>query len=171
MRVSPYKLESSPGYVPFNCTARDLKSTREAGVQFYRCPQNEAKRTLWVNAVNRKSFRPNASTVICSQHFVGGRRGDDPLSPAHVPSIFSFTTPRRKRELEQGIGRFQAAKRRRENKETYDSLPEVITEEHHQESLVYPPNTVSVGIQTDLTADHLIALENDYQQRGIFRGA
>ena len=30
---------------------------------------------------------------------------------------------------------------------------------------MYPPNTVSVGIQTDLTADHLIALENDYQQR------
>ena len=135
-------------------------------MQFYRFPQNEAKRTLWVNAVNRKSFRPNASTVICSQHFVGGRRSDDPLSPAYVPSIFSFTTPRRKRELEQGVGRFQAAKRRRENKEIYDSLPEVITEEHHQEeSLVYPPNTVSVGIQTDLTADHLIALENDYQQR------
>ena len=88
------------------------------------------------------------------------------MSPAYVPSIFSFTTPRRKRELEQGVGRFQAAKRRRENKETYDSLPEVITEEHHQEeSLVYPPNTVSVGIQTDLTADHLIALENDYQQQ------
>ena len=110
--------------------------------------------------------------MICSQHFVGGRRGDDPLYPAYVPSIFSFTTPRRKRELEQGVGRFQAAKRRRENKETYqyDSLPEVITEEHHQESLVYPPNTVSVGIQTDLTADHLIALENDYQQRGTFRG-
>ena len=56
-----------------NCTARDVKSTREAGVQFYRFPQNEAKRTLWVNAVNRKSFRPNASTVICSQHFVGGK--------------------------------------------------------------------------------------------------
>ena len=30
---------------------------------------------------------------------------------------------------------------------------------------MYPPNTVSVGVQTDLTADNLIALENDYQQR------
>ena len=97
---------------------------------------------------------------------MGGGRGDDPLSPAYMPSIFSFTTPPRKRELEQGVGRFQAAKQRRENKATYDSLPEVITEEHHQEeSIVYPPNTVSVGIQTDLTANHLIALENDYQQR------
>ena len=98
-----------------NCIARDLKSTREAGMQFYRFPQNEAKRTLLVNAVNRKSFRPNASKLICSQHFVGGR-SDDALSPAYVPSIFSFTTPRRKRELEQGVGRFQVAKRRRENK-------------------------------------------------------
>jgi len=56
-----------------NCTARDVKRVREAGVQFYRFPQNEAKRTLWVNAVNRKDFHPNASTVICSQHFVGGK--------------------------------------------------------------------------------------------------
>jgi len=99
-----------------------------------------------------------------------GRRSDDPLSPAYVPSIFSFTTPRRKRELEQGLGRFQAAKRRRENKENVedaDTLQEVsFTAEHHQEeTLVYPPNTVCIGTQTDLTADDLIALENDYQQR------
>ena len=47
-----------------------------------------------------------------------------------------------------------------------DTSHEVITDEHHQgESLVYPPNTVSVGTQTDLTAGDLIALENDYQQR------
>ena len=30
---------------------------------------------------------------------------------------------------------------------------------------MYLPNTVYVGTQTDLTADDLIALENDYHQR------
>ena len=56
----------------YNCTARDNKTTREVGVHFYRIPQNKAKRTLWVNAINRKGFNPSSSTVICSQHFVGG---------------------------------------------------------------------------------------------------
>ena len=34
-----------------NCTARDVKETREAGVTFYIIPQNKAKRELWLNAV------------------------------------------------------------------------------------------------------------------------
>ena len=57
----------------YNCTARDNKTTREVGVQFYRIPQNKAKRTLWLNAINRKGFNTSSSTVICSQHFVGGK--------------------------------------------------------------------------------------------------
>lgn len=55
------------------CTVRDIKEAREAGVQFYRIPQNETKRVLWVNAIRRKDWQPSASTVICSQHFVGGK--------------------------------------------------------------------------------------------------
>ena len=57
----------------YNCTARDNKITREVGVHFYRIPQNKAKRTLWLNAINRKGFNPSSSTVTCSQHFVGGK--------------------------------------------------------------------------------------------------
>ena len=52
----------------YNCTARDV--TREAGIKFYRIPQNEAKRRLWLNAINRKDFHPTPDTGICSQHFV-----------------------------------------------------------------------------------------------------
>ena len=98
-----------------------------------------------------------------------GQRSDDPLSPAYIPSIFSFVTLRRKRELEQGLARFHSAKRRRENKKNIkmpDALPEDVTDEEHlNENSVYPPNTVSFCIQTDMTADDITALENDYQQR------
>ena len=55
-----------------NCTARDVKETREAGISFYRIPVKEPKRTLWLNAIGRKDFNPKPHTVICSQHFVGG---------------------------------------------------------------------------------------------------
>ena len=56
----------------YNCTARDNKATREAGVHFYRIPQDKVKRMLWLKAINRKGFNLNSSTVICSQHFMGG---------------------------------------------------------------------------------------------------
>ena len=55
-----------------NCTARDVKETRAAGIKFYRIPVTEPKRTLWLNAIGRKDFQPKSHTVICSQHFVGG---------------------------------------------------------------------------------------------------
>ena len=56
----------------YNCTTRAVKEAREAGIQFYRIPQDEAKRTLWLKAINRKDFRATASMVICSQHLLGG---------------------------------------------------------------------------------------------------
>ena len=45
-----------------------------------------------------------------------GRKGDDPLSPAYTPSIFSFTLSPKKRRAEQGLERYEASKRRREDK-------------------------------------------------------
>ena len=57
-----------------NCTARDVKETRKAGIKFYRIPVKEPKRTLWLNAIARKDFNPKPHTVICSQHFVGGEQ-------------------------------------------------------------------------------------------------
>ena len=56
----------------FNCSTRDTKVSREAGIKFYRIPRKEPKRTLWLNAINKKNFQPRAHTVICSQLFVGG---------------------------------------------------------------------------------------------------
>ena len=45
-------------------------------------------------------------------------------------------------------------------------MPDALTDaQHHNESPVYPPNTVSVCIETDMTTDDITALEIDYQQR------
>ena len=56
----------------FNCTTRDSKENREAGITFYRIPLTEPKRTLWLNAIKRVNFEPKQHSVICSKHFVGG---------------------------------------------------------------------------------------------------
>ena len=44
-----------------NCTTRDTKETREAGITFYRIPAKEPKRTLWLNAIGRKKLQPEAA--------------------------------------------------------------------------------------------------------------
>ena len=52
---------------------RHVKESSEAGIQFNTIPQDETKRTLWVNAIRKKDWKPSVSTVICSKHFVGGK--------------------------------------------------------------------------------------------------
>ena len=55
-----------------DCTTREVKETKEAGVQFYRIPQGPEKRMLWINAIRRKDWTPSSYSVICSKHFIGG---------------------------------------------------------------------------------------------------
>ena len=50
------------------CIARDVKETREAGVQFYRIPQKELSERCGSMLFGRKDWQPSVSTVICSQH-------------------------------------------------------------------------------------------------------
>ena len=113
--------------------------------------------------------------VLCSVACLSvvGQKSDDPLSTAYVQSIFSFTSAARKREAEQGIQRYEAAKRRRESRdkiEAANSLLELarLSSDGQEGSALYPPDSkgdvVSVGTQTDLTVADLTALENDYQQ-------
>ena len=78
-----------------------------------------------------------------------GQKSDDPLSPAYVPSIFSFTPSPKKRKSEQGIERYEAAKRRQEEKDRIEGASNLLTLAGQTGGVEYPPNTVSVAIQTD----------------------
>ena len=86
------------------------------------------------------------------------------MSPAYIPTIFSFTPSPKKRGAEQGLERYEAAKRRREEKEKTETQDSFVVPSSSSHGVVYPPNTVSVGIQTDLTATVLSALEQDNQR-------
>lgn len=45
---------------------------------------------LWANVGKSKKFwQPTPYTWICSTHFVGGVKSDEPTSPAYTPSFFA----------------------------------------------------------------------------------
>ncbi len=74
-----------------NSQGRDIAR----GIMFHKFPVNNKRRQLWIQAVKRgKSNKPSElwtpakNTVICSEHFFGGRKCDTENSPAYVPSIF-----------------------------------------------------------------------------------
>ena len=97
------------------CTNRCYKG---CGLEFYRFPRDSERRRQWVAAVNRKNWVPNEFSWICSSHFVGGKKSNDPKSPAYTPSrsIFNHVKSPKKRKAADDLRRFcrlRETKRRR----------------------------------------------------------
>ncbi len=74
-----------------NSTYRDVPR----GIKFHLFPKEEERRKKWVRAVNRADpkrpselWQPKYHDVVCSEHFVGGKKKDKEEDPAFVPSIF-----------------------------------------------------------------------------------
>ncbi|XP_065197987.1 peroxynitrite isomerase THAP4-like [Sycon ciliatum] len=87
------------------CCAYRCKSKYKVGgkVSFHSFPRessDSARRDRWIKALHWQNWRPKKLTWVCSQHFVGGAKSDDPLSPAFVPRIFRYTTAARRLRYE-----------------------------------------------------------------------
>ena len=95
------------------------------------------------------------------QSYILGLKSEDPLSPAYIPSLFSFTPSPKKRRTEQGLERYEAAKRRGEEKDRTEAADGLVA---LADDVVHPLDTVSVATQTDLTSMVLSALEEDNQR-------
>jgi len=79
------------------CSNRYFKG---CGLKFSRFPQDPERRRKWIAAVNRKDWEPTEFTWICSTHFVGGQKSDDPTTPAYVPSLFEHVKSPMKRKID-----------------------------------------------------------------------
>uniref|UniRef100_A0A667ZMG6 THAP-type domain-containing protein n=1 Tax=Myripristis murdjan TaxID=586833 RepID=A0A667ZMG6_9TELE len=60
----------------------------------------------WIAAIRRDHWTPTEHSRLCSEHFVSGKKSDNPLCPDYVPSLFSYLTPeqpvKRKRRWQSG---------------------------------------------------------------------
>lgn len=83
------------------CTNRKIKGST---LSFYRFPADSDRRSRWISAISRKDWHPTEYSYVCSAHFVGGQKSNDPLSPDFVPSLFEhIRTPlkrKRRRDFE-----------------------------------------------------------------------
>lgn len=92
-------------------------------MSFYRFPVNSERRARWISAINRKNWKPSEHSwpgCMCSDHFAGGRKCDDVLSPAYIPTIFSFISSPAKRKLSVDLVRYDRSKISREKSMCYD---------------------------------------------------
>ena len=53
-----------------SCTNR---FQRDSGIRFLGILDKEPKRTAWVNAIRRKSWKPSRYARVCSSHFLSGQ--------------------------------------------------------------------------------------------------
>ena len=92
---------------------------------------------------------------------IAGQKSDDPLSPL---SQAYFHSPHHQR-AEQSLERYEAVKRRREEKSKMEAANTLLTFADQEDTVVCRQNTVSVACQTDLTIQDLAALQDDYQRK------
>ena len=95
------------------CTKVYQKSN---GISFYRFPTNVERKRRWIAAVRRENWMPSKYSWICSQHFMTGKKSNNPLAPNYVPSVFEHVDSPVKRRLENKACQFerrQAMKKRR----------------------------------------------------------
>ncbi|XP_010785928.1 THAP domain-containing protein 11-like isoform X2 [Notothenia coriiceps] len=98
-----------------NCCAPGCTNRRgkKKGVSYYRIPKDAERREKWIAAIKRDRSRLNKTERwdppavcfrLCSDHFISGRKSDNPLSPDFIPSIFDYLPSpektRRKTRLE-----------------------------------------------------------------------
>ncbi|XP_063729929.1 DNA endonuclease RBBP8 isoform X2 [Eleginops maclovinus] len=91
-----------------NCCAPGCTNRRgkKKGVSYYRIPKDAERREKWIGAIKRarslqkKTERwdpPAVGFRLCSDHFISGRKSDNPLSPDFIPSIFDYLPSPEKR--------------------------------------------------------------------------
>ncbi|KAG7511425.1 THAP domain-containing 11 [Solea senegalensis] len=89
-----------------SCCAPGCRNRREQGngKAFYRIPKDPERRQRWITAIKRarmsEHWEPSANGFrLCSDHFISGKKSENPRSPDYVPSIFkNVPTPEKKRK-------------------------------------------------------------------------
>ena len=90
------------------CTNRHSKGS---SLSFYRFPIDPERRARWIAAIKRVNWEPNKHSFLCSDHFITGKKSQDPLSPDFVPSVFKHVDSPAKRKRVTAIKKYENRKK------------------------------------------------------------
>ena len=142
------------------------KFYKGCGLQFYRfLPDSERttdRRRGWIAAIDRKNWEPNEFSWICSAHFVGGQKNDDPTSPAYVPTLFEHVESPVKRKAERDMVRYERVtewKRRRLDAQKKEQAALALFDLSTNADLPEQGPTLGLSTMTEQTKDDITGLE------------
>ena len=84
-----------------NCCAVGCHNVykKGSGIHFYRFPTEPDRRAKWVSAIHREGWVPTEYSWLCSEHFVTGKKSNNPLAPNFIPTIFKHISSPQKHRL------------------------------------------------------------------------
>ncbi|XP_056135061.1 peroxynitrite isomerase THAP4-like [Lampris incognitus] len=148
---------------------------------FYRVPFDADRRWRWIAAINRKDWQPSKYSRICNEHFLRGKKSDDPLSPDYVPSVFAHMKTPEKRRAQKSLEKYEVREAMRKRKSQESSKTKAaralldLSAEKNGPVLAEAENEATVSdkgtnskcdamCQTDLTSEDIESLQYECQQ-------
>ncbi|XP_049452559.1 uncharacterized protein LOC125901159 [Epinephelus fuscoguttatus] len=158
-----------------SCCAPGCHNSRHAkGRAFYRIPKDPERRQRWITAIKRarseqkktERWEPKGNGFrLCSDHFISGKKSNNPLLPDYVPSIFKHVpSPEKRRRMQLDVfNRRQKTKlQRREQAETPSAAPVTPLTACPQDSSKHP-NAGHLTEKAPVEESTQKELENDFQ--------
>ena len=139
--------------------------SKGCGLKFYRFPTDPERRMKWVAAVDRKNWTPNEYSWLCSAHFIGGVKSNDPTCPDYVPSVFRHIGTPKKKRAQRSMLRYHARKatkkrrieaQRRQEEERLSRVQNVDGQRVNSEVRALP----AVSVMTDMSMNDISQLED-----------
>ncbi|KAL1268557.1 hypothetical protein QQF64_033920 [Cirrhinus molitorella] len=94
----------------------DNSKSQSKGLTFYNIPKNSERRQKWIAAIKKDHWTPTEHSRLCSEHFILGKKSDNPKNPDYVPSLFAYLSPEQRQRKINCYKKFeqtQAVKRKR----------------------------------------------------------
>uniref|UniRef100_A0A9J8CTH5 THAP domain-containing protein 1 n=1 Tax=Cyprinus carpio carpio TaxID=630221 RepID=A0A9J8CTH5_CYPCA len=133
-----------------NCCAPGCTNKRgkKKGTLFYRIPKDAERRAKWISAIKRARSKQNKTERwdppavglrLCTDHFISGRKSDNPLSPDFVPSIFNYVPSPEKRKRKMRLEVFNRRQKIEQTKVSAKAIPPRASTDCPQDNNKEPP--------------------------------
>ncbi|CAH0766345.1 unnamed protein product [Diatraea saccharalis] len=149
------------------CVVGCKNNGKNSDKNFYRFPRvswKQEQRMKWIIAVKRKNadgspWYPKPHDMICSAHFIGGKKADEQDSPSYVPKIFPAIYTSTRVNENSAMSRYKRRMERSWKKEKITS--NVLNIPYERNTFEIMENIDSTKIDKECQVDIFSVVENE----------